>query len=91
MPAGDHVHSPAVTGDSELLLGLHGGLYRSAEVRTGNWRALVRMTYSRITSRWLNLNVRWRPWLWIITTVLILLLTIRQQLNVDLLVNHPAV
>jgi photosystem II stability/assembly factor-like uncharacterized protein len=31
MPAGDHVHSLAVTGDNELLLGLHGGLYRSAD------------------------------------------------------------
>lgn len=29
MPAGDHVHSLAITADSELLLGLHGGLYRS--------------------------------------------------------------
>lgn len=31
MPAGDHVHSLAVTGNSELLLGLHGGLHRSAD------------------------------------------------------------
>ncbi len=50
----------------------------------------VRITYSRITGRWLNLHIRRRPWLWIISTVLILLLTIRQQLNVDLLVNNPA-
>lgn len=31
MPAGDHIHSLAVTADSELLLGLHGGLYRSID------------------------------------------------------------
>lgn len=30
MPAGEHVHSFAVTADGDLLLGLHGGLYRSA-------------------------------------------------------------
>lgn len=50
----------------------------------------VRMAYGRIAGRWLNLHIRWHPWLWIITTVLILLLTIRQQLHVDLLVNNPA-
>jgi len=50
----------------------------------------LRITYSRITGRWLNFHIRWRPWLWIIPTVLILLLSIRQQLNVDLLVNNPA-
>lgn len=35
MPSGDHVHSLAVTDGSELLLGLHGGLYRSADGQ--NW------------------------------------------------------
>lgn len=29
MPTGEHVHSLAVTADGGLLLGLHGGLYRS--------------------------------------------------------------
>jgi len=29
LPEGDHVHSLGVTTDGELLLGLHGGLYRS--------------------------------------------------------------
>lgn len=29
LPTGDHVHSLAVTTDGDLLLGLHGGLYRS--------------------------------------------------------------
>ena len=31
MPTGDHVHSLGVTADGGLLLGLHGGLYRSAD------------------------------------------------------------
>ena len=31
MPTGDHVHSIGVTTRGELLLGLHGGLYRSAD------------------------------------------------------------
>ncbi|MGH3649197.1 MAG: hypothetical protein ACRDU9_00695, partial [Acidimicrobiia bacterium] len=31
MPAGDHVHSLAVTADDGLLLGLHGGLYRNTD------------------------------------------------------------
>lgn len=35
MPTGDHVHSLAVTADGGLLLGLHGGLYRSDD--GGHW------------------------------------------------------
>ena len=31
LPSGDHVHSLGVTADGTLLLGLHGGLYRSAD------------------------------------------------------------
>jgi photosystem II stability/assembly factor-like uncharacterized protein len=31
LPSGDHLHSLAVTPGGELLLGLHGGLYRSAD------------------------------------------------------------
>lgn len=31
LPAGDHVHSLGVTADGGLLLGLHGGLYRSED------------------------------------------------------------
>jgi photosystem II stability/assembly factor-like uncharacterized protein len=31
MPTGDHVHSIALTNQGEFLLGLHGGLYRSAD------------------------------------------------------------
>jgi photosystem II stability/assembly factor-like uncharacterized protein len=35
MPTGEHVHSLAVTADGWLLLGLHGGLYRSDD--GGQW------------------------------------------------------
>lgn len=31
LPSGDHVHSLGVTADRSLLLGLHGGLYRSVD------------------------------------------------------------
>jgi len=31
LPSGDHVHSLGVTSDGDLLLGLHGGLYRSGD------------------------------------------------------------
>lgn len=31
LPPGDHVHSLGVTADGTLLLGLHGGLYRSTD------------------------------------------------------------
>lgn len=31
LPPGDHVHSLGVTSDGTLLLGLHGGLYRSTD------------------------------------------------------------
>lgn len=31
LPAGDHLHSLAVTDGGDLLLGLHGGLYRSGD------------------------------------------------------------
>jgi hypothetical protein len=36
------------------------------------------------------LHIRWRPWLWIIPAALILLLSIRQQLNVEFLLANPA-
>lgn len=49
-----------------------------------------RAIYGRIAHRWLNLHIRWRPWLWIIPAALILLLSIRQQLNVGLLLANPA-
>ncbi|MGH8870449.1 MAG: DUF2752 domain-containing protein [Acidimicrobiia bacterium] len=48
-----------------------------------------RMIYGRITSRWLNLHIRWRPWLWLIPAVVIVLLSIRQQLSVDFLLANP--
>lgn len=31
LPSGDHVHSLGVTSDGTLLLGMHGGLYRSTD------------------------------------------------------------
>lgn len=34
MPSGDHLHSLAVTADGGLLLGLHGGLFRSGDGTT---------------------------------------------------------
>lgn len=34
MPSGEHVHSIGVTADGGLLLGLHGGLYRSTDGAT---------------------------------------------------------
>lgn len=49
-----------------------------------------RAIYARVTGRWLNLHLRWRPWLWIIPAVLIVLLSLRQQLNVEFLVANPA-
>lgn len=50
----------------------------------------ARAIYGRITNRWPNLNIRWRPWLWIIPALLLLLLSIYQQLNVDFLLANPA-
>ena len=49
-----------------------------------------RAVYGRLTHRWLNLHIRWRPWLWVVPAVLILILSIRQQLIVDFLLAHPA-
>ncbi|MGH8914902.1 MAG: DUF2752 domain-containing protein [Acidimicrobiia bacterium] len=48
-----------------------------------------RVIYGRISGRWLNLYIRWRPWLWIIPAVIIVLLSIRQQLNIDFLLANP--
>jgi hypothetical protein len=49
-----------------------------------------RSVYARVTGQWLNLHLRWRPWLWILPAVLIVLLSIRQQLNVEFLLANPA-
>ncbi|MGH8948391.1 MAG: DUF2752 domain-containing protein, partial [Acidimicrobiia bacterium] len=49
----------------------------------------ARVIYGRISGRWLNLQVRWRPWLWIIPAIIIVLLSIRQQLNIDFLLANP--
>lgn len=50
----------------------------------------ARVVYGRIAGRWLNLTIRWRPWLWIIPTALLLALSIRQQINIEFLLNNPA-
>lgn len=50
---------------------------------------VARAAHARMTGRWLNLHVRWRPWLWLIPAVILLVLTIRQQLNVDFLLANP--
>lgn len=51
---------------------------------------VARALYGRIVGRWLNLTIRWRPWLWIIPTALLLLLSIRQQINIEFLLDNPA-
>lgn len=49
-----------------------------------------RAVYARLANRWLNLHIRWRPWLWVIPALLILILTIHQQINIDFLLANPA-
>lgn len=51
---------------------------------------LVRALYGYSTGRWLTVSLRWRSWLWVIPTLLVLLLAIRQQVNADLLLANPA-
>lgn len=50
---------------------------------------LGRATIGRLSSRWVNVAVQRRPWLWVVAA-LIVLLAIRQQLNADFLVANPA-
>jgi hypothetical protein len=50
----------------------------------------IRAVHGRLSHRWLNLHIRWRPWLWIIPAAILLLLSIRQQLNVEFLLANPA-
>lgn len=49
----------------------------------------LRAVYGRTSGRWLNGYIRWRPWLWIVPAVILLLLSIHQQLNVDFLLANP--
>ena len=49
-----------------------------------------RAVYGRVTRRWLNLRIRWRPWLWLVPALLIAILSIRQQLNIDFLLANPS-
>lgn len=50
----------------------------------------IRAAFGRTTGRWLNLHVRWHPWLWLIPALLAVLLAVRQQNNIDLLLANPA-
>jgi len=50
----------------------------------------IRAAFGRTTGRWLNLHVRWHPWLWLIPALLVTLLAVRQQNNIDLLLANPA-
>jgi len=50
----------------------------------------VRAAWGRVTGRWLNLSVRRSPWLWVSAAVLVLVLTVRQQLIIDFLLANPA-
>lgn len=49
-----------------------------------------RAAYGRLTRRWLNLQIRRRTWLWLISALLLVLLSVRQQLNVDFLLAYPS-
>lgn len=51
---------------------------------------LLRAAYGRATGRWLRVSLPRRRWLVTITAVLMVLLAVRQQLNVDFLVENPA-
>ena len=51
---------------------------------------LVRAAYGRLTGRWLSLSVPRRRWLVIATALVAILLTVRQQLNADFLMEYPA-
>ncbi|MGH8916318.1 MAG: DUF2752 domain-containing protein [Acidimicrobiia bacterium] len=48
-----------------------------------------RAVYGRLTGRWHNLHIRWRPWLWPIPAAVLVALTVRQQLNIDFLLANP--
>ena len=50
----------------------------------------IRAAFWWTTGRWLNLHLRWRPWLWLIPALLAILLAVRQQNNIDLLLANPA-
>lgn len=74
-----------------------GDLFRAWQFNPGSLLVLptmvaltARMTYGKITGRWLNLHILRRPWLWVIPAVLMLVLAIRQQLNIDFLLANPA-
>lgn len=51
---------------------------------------LARAAYGRLTGRWLSVSFPRRRWLVIATTGVVILLTVRQQLNADFLMENPA-
>lgn len=51
---------------------------------------LVRAAYGRLTGRWLSVSVPRGRWLVIATALVAILLTVRQQLNADFLMEYPA-
>lgn len=51
---------------------------------------LVRAAYGRLTGRWLSVSIQPYPWLLVLVMVAVLALAVRQQLQVDLLLQNPA-
>jgi hypothetical protein len=51
---------------------------------------LVRASYGRLTGRWLSVSFPRRRWLVIVATLVVILLTVRQQLNADFLLENPS-
>ena len=51
---------------------------------------LVRAAYGRLTGRWINVSFPRRRWPVIAAGVLLILLTVRQQINADFLLKNPA-
>jgi len=48
-----------------------------------------RVIYGEISGRWLNLYIRWRPWLWTIPAAVLVALAVHQQLHIDFLLANP--
>jgi hypothetical protein len=51
---------------------------------------LVRAAYGRLTGRWISVSFPRRRWLVMATTLVVILLTVRQQLNAAFLLENPA-
>lgn len=50
----------------------------------------LRSVYGRLTGRWWNVSLRWRSWLGLVVTLIVIALAIRQQYMADLLISDPA-